>query len=79
MPKKRLIKSRFIRIEAVCENGLKTKLLSFLALLKYEINKTDLNDLRKIIYLRKSEVSFEIILVCNVTGNLAEHGIHCLP
>ena len=38
-----------------------------------------LNDLRKIICLRKSETSLERISVCNVTENLAEHGIRCLP
>ena len=42
-------------------------------------NTTELNDLRKIICLRKSEVSVERISVCNVIGNLVEHGIHCLP
>ena len=35
---------------------------------------TELNDLRKIICLRKFEVSVERISVCNVTSNLAEHG-----
>ena len=36
---------------------------------------TELNDLRKIIYFRKSEVSVERISVCNTTENLVEHGI----
>ena len=39
---------------------------------------TELNDLRKIICLRKSEISDEIISVCNVIEKLTEHGIHCL-
>ena len=38
----------------------------------------ELNDLRKIICLRKSEVSVERISVYNIE-NLAEYGIHCLP
>ena len=41
--------------------------------------KTESNDFRKIICLRKSEVSDERISVCNLTENLAEHGIHYLP
>ena len=40
---------------------------------------TELNDLRRIICLRKYEVSVERISVCNVIKNLAEHGIHYLP
>ena len=40
---------------------------------------TGLNNLRKIICLRKSEVSVERISVCNVTENLLGHAIHCLP
>ena len=40
---------------------------------------TELNDLRIIICLRKSEATVERISVCNVIENLAEHGIHCLP
>ena len=43
------------------------------------ILNTELYDLRKIICLRKSEVSFRKISVCSVIENLAEHGIHCLP
>ena len=39
----------------------------------------ELNDLRIIICLRKSEVNIERISVCNVVKNLGEHGIHCLP
>ena len=39
---------------------------------------TEINDLRKIICLRKPEVSVERISVCNVIENLAEHSIHCL-
>ena len=37
---------------------------------------TELNDLRKIICLRKFDVSIERISDCE---NVAEHGIHCLP
>ena len=40
---------------------------------------TKLIDLRMIICLRKSEVSVEILSVCNVIEKLKEHGIHCLP
>ena len=40
---------------------------------------TEWNDLRKIICLRKSEVSVERVSVCKVIENLAEHGIHYLP
>ena len=39
----------------------------------------ELNDLRIIIRLRKSEVSVERISVCNIIENLADHDIHCLP
>ena len=40
----------------------------------------ELNDLRKKnICFRKSEVSVERILVCNVNEKLEEHGINCLP
>ena len=38
---------------------------------------TELNSQRKIIRLRKSEVSVENS-VCNVIEKLVEHGIHCL-
>ena len=41
-----------------------------------ESPNTELNDLVKIICLRKPEVSVERISVCNITENLAEHGIH---
>ena len=34
---------------------------------------------RKTIYLSKSELSDERVSVCNVTENMAEHGIGCLP
>ena len=44
-----------------------------------KLYNTELHDLRKIICLRKSEVSGERISVCNVIENLVEHGIHCLP
>ena len=40
------------------------------------INNPELNDLRKIICLSKSEVSVERISVCNVNEQLAEHSIH---
>ena len=43
------------------------------------ICNTELNVLRKIICLRKSEVSVERLSVCNVIENLVEHGICCLP
>ena len=36
----------------------------------------ELNDLRIIIHLRKSEVSAERISVCKVIEKLAEHGIY---
>ena len=39
----------------------------------------ELNDLRKNICLRKSDVSVERISVGNVTENLAGHGILCVP
>ena len=39
----------------------------------------ELNDLRIIICLRKSEVTVERISVCNVIEKLLGHGIHCLP
>ena len=35
----------------------------------------ELNDLRIIIYCRKSEGTIERISVCNVIENLVEHGI----
>ena len=38
-----------------------------------------LNDLRKIICFRKSEVSVKRISVGNVIQNLMTHDIHCLP
>ena len=40
---------------------------------------TELNDLRIILCLRKSEVTVERNSVCNVIEKLMEHGIHCLP
>ena len=40
---------------------------------------TTLNDLRKIICSRKSEVSVERVSACNDIENLAEHGTHCTP
>ena len=53
--------------------------LLFSNLLNTPTYNTELNELRIIICLRKSEVTFERISVCNVTGKLAEHGIYCLP
>ena len=41
--------------------------------------KTELNNLGKVICLRKSEASVGRISVCYGIENLAEHGIHCLP
>ena len=40
---------------------------------------TKLNDFRKIMKLRKSENDVIRISFCNVTENLAEYGMHCLP
>ena len=42
-----------------------------------DIDNTELNDLRKIICLRKFEVYVK--KVSNVTEKLVEHSIHCLP
>ena len=48
------------------------------------MENTELNDLRKIIYLRKSEVYVKKQqkthkkTVSNVIKNLVEYGIHCL-
>ena len=39
----------------------------------------ELNDLRKFIFMRKSEVSVERISACDVNENFVEHDIHCLP
>ena len=49
------------------------------SLRKIFITNTELNDLRIIICLRKSEVTVEMISVYNVTEKLMDHGIHCLP
>ena len=43
------------------------------------MENTELNDLRIIICLKKSDVTVERISVCNVTEKLMEHSIHCLP
>ena len=40
---------------------------------------TEISDLRKIIRLRKSEVTVERISVCYDIEKMMEHGIHCLP
>ena len=42
------------------------------------LKNTDLNGLRKNIYLRKPEVSVERNSVCNVIEELMGHGVHCL-
>ena len=47
--------------------------------LEGHIKKTELNDLRKNICLKKSVVFVERISECNVIESLTEHGIHCLP
>ena len=44
----------------------------------FDIN-TELNDLKIIICLRKSEDSVERISVFTVIEKLEEHSIHCLP
>ena len=49
-----------------------------LSTLKVSTSNTELNDLRIIICLRKSEVAVEKNSVCNVNAKLMEHGIHCL-
>ena len=41
-----------------------------------DINNMEFNALEIIICLRKSEVSVERILICNVIEKLAEHGIY---
>ena len=47
---------------------------------KFENNYIiELNDLRKIVCLRKFAILVERISVCIVIENLAEHGIHCMP
>ena len=50
-----------------------------ISLILFLSDNTELNDFRKVICLRKSELSVERISVCNVTENLAEHGIYFLP
>ena len=47
--------------------------------LRSEKVNTELNDSRKIIRLRKTEVSVERNSVYKVDENLAEHDIHSLP
>ena len=49
-----------------------------IGLLCKKVFNTELNGSRKIVCLRKSEVSVERISVCNVIENLAERNIHCL-
>ena len=43
------------------------------------IFNTELNDLRKIICLRKSEDYILNKTVSDISEKLVEHGIHCLP
>ena len=45
----------------------------------YPIKNTELNDLRIISCLMKSEVIVERMSVCNVIEKLMEHGIQWLP
>ena len=52
--------------------------MSFIFSELYIQYNTELNDMKIIIYLRKSEVSVERISVCNDSEKLAEHNIHCL-
>ena len=62
------------------EKGSNIKMKGLLVLSVYgDTWKIELNDLRKIICFKKSEVSVERISVCNVIENLAKHGRHCLP
>ena len=66
--------------EKIYNGNFKTRYSQLVLLVIYcFIVNTELNDMRKAICLRKCEVSVERISVCNVIGNLAEHGIHCLP
>ena len=44
-----------------------------------QLLNTELNDLRKIIYLRKSKLIVERISVCNVIEKLMEHDMPSLP
>ena len=45
---------------------------------KFNLN-TELNDLRKMICLRKTQVSVERISVYKIIESLVQHGRHCLP
>ena len=47
--------------------------------IRTSIYNMESNDLRKIICVRKSEVSCERFSVFNVDKKVEEHGIHCLP
>ena len=49
-----------------------------LVLMKHCITCNELNDLKIIICLRKSEVTVERISLCNVIEKLMERDIHCL-
>ena len=60
-------------------HSVRPKLYTILAFLSAIGLNTQLKDLRKIICLRKSEVTVERISVCNVTEKMMEHGIQCLP
>ena len=42
-------------------------------------NNTELNDLRKKVCFRKSDLTVEGISACDVIEKLIEHGINCLP
>ena len=56
---------------------------SFISQFQIDSNATsknmELNDLRISICLRKSEVSVERVLVCDVTEKLMQPGKHCFP
>ena len=69
-----LIKNCSIALESVPHFG---RALSFTE--ENNHKNRDLNYLRKIICLRKSEVSVERISVCNGIENFVKHGIQCLP
>ena len=61
------------------DKSLKLSLSCIINIHEVCIINTELNDKRKVIYFRKTEVSVERISVCNVIENLAKHDIHCLP
>ena len=53
-------------------------LIFIFAVILAEYN-TELNNLRIIICLRKSEVTVKRISVCKAIEKMMEHGIQCLP